>query len=192
MRKHRTEWGWLVSRRRRRCAERESSVLGAGLWTSVEFFGRSCCRGRKTRLQLRSSLTTSAKKVFGKQRLTRLVNVSFPAPDSQPVHQAGRCNKRKLGFLFLYRHWRVSKAVMQRIANPSRAVRLRHAPPLLSPCLLSHVRHIRPPSLRQCTFGPGGEIGRHSGLKICFVKSFLLELPSQKVNSDNSLRASEL
>lgn len=40
--------------------------------------------------------------------------------------------------------------------------------------------------------GPGGEMGRHSGLKICFVKSFLLELPSQKVNSDNSLRASEL
>ena len=55
-----------------------------------------------------------------------------------------------------------------------------------------NVRHIRPPSLRQCTFGPGGEIGRHSGLKICFVKSFLLELPSQKVNSDNGLRASEL
>ena len=39
---------------------------------------------------------------------------------------------------------------------------------------------------------PGGEIGRRIGLKICFVKSFLLELPSQKVNSDNSLRASEL
>lgn len=39
---------------------------------------------------------------------------------------------------------------------------------------------------------PDGEMGRHSGLKICFVKSFLLELPSQKVNSDNSLRASEL
>lgn len=37
--------------------------------------------------------------------------------------------------------------------------------------------------------GPGGEMGRHSGLKICFVKSFLLELPSQKVNSDNSLRS---
>ena len=39
---------------------------------------------------------------------------------------------------------------------------------------------------------PDGEIGRHCGLKICFVKSFLLELPSQKVNSDNGLRASEL
>ncbi len=41
-------------------------------------------------------------------------------------------------------------------------------------------------------FGPGGETGRRKGLKICFVKSFLLELPSQKVNSDNGLRASEL
>lgn len=39
---------------------------------------------------------------------------------------------------------------------------------------------------------PDGEIGRRKGLKICFVKSFLLELPSQKVNSDNGLRASEL
>ena len=34
------------------------------------------------RLQLRSSLVKPAKKVIGKQRLTVLVNVSFPAPDS--------------------------------------------------------------------------------------------------------------
>lgn len=32
------------------------------------------------RLQLRSSLVKPAKKVIGKQRLTVLVNVSFPAP----------------------------------------------------------------------------------------------------------------
>lgn len=34
------------------------------------------------RLQLRSSLVKPAKKVIGKQRLTVLVNVSFPAPIS--------------------------------------------------------------------------------------------------------------
>lgn len=33
------------------------------------------------RLQLRSSLVKPAKKVIGKQRLTVLVNVSFPAPE---------------------------------------------------------------------------------------------------------------
>ena len=33
------------------------------------------------RLQLRSSLVKPAKKVIGKQRLTVLVNVSFPAPN---------------------------------------------------------------------------------------------------------------
>ncbi|WP_343928676.1 hypothetical protein [Pigmentiphaga daeguensis] len=52
-------------------------VLGRQ-WRSLDAI---CCRGRKIRLQLRSSLATSAKKVFGKQRLTRLVHVSFPAPD---------------------------------------------------------------------------------------------------------------
>jgi hypothetical protein len=36
---------------------------------------------------------------------------------------------------------------------------------------------------------PDGEIGRHKGLKICFVKSFLLSPPVRKVNSDNGLRA---
>lgn len=41
-------------------------------------------------------------------------------------------------------------------------------------------------------YRPNGEIGRRRRLKICFVKSFLLELPNQKVNSDNGLRASEL
>lgn len=45
---------------------------------------------------------------------------------------------------------------------------------------------------RRRAAGPDGETGRRIGLKICFVKSFLLELPSQKVNSDNGLRASEL
>lgn len=35
------------------------------------------------RLQLRSSLVKPAKKVIGKQRLTVLVNVSFPAPGSR-------------------------------------------------------------------------------------------------------------
>lgn len=35
------------------------------------------------RLQLRSSLVKPAKKVIGKQRLTVLVNVSFPAPNSK-------------------------------------------------------------------------------------------------------------
>ena len=35
------------------------------------------------RLQLRSSLGKTAEKVIGKQRLTVLVNVSFPAPDAE-------------------------------------------------------------------------------------------------------------
>lgn len=38
------------------------------------------------RLQLRSSLVKPAKKVIGKQRLTVLVNVSFPAPCSDRPH----------------------------------------------------------------------------------------------------------
>lgn len=38
------------------------------------------------RLQLRSSLVKPAKKVIGKQRLTVLVNVSFPAPDFKKKH----------------------------------------------------------------------------------------------------------
>ena len=88
-------WGASSSPRGWRCAGCGSGAWSVRLWTSMDFFGRTCCRGRKTRLQLRSSLATSAKKVFGKQRLTRLVNVSFPAPDSQPVHQAGRCKKKE-------------------------------------------------------------------------------------------------
>ena len=66
------------------------------------------------RLQLRSSLVKPAKKVIGKQRLTVLVNVSFPAPVEHVVVKAGRG----------------SKAVMHRIANPCRSVRLRPAPPI--------------------------------------------------------------
>ena len=72
----RVRWG-------RGCTECSAGVLRVGLWMSVDFFGRTCCRGPKIRLQLRSSLATSAKKVFGKQRLTSLVNVSFPAPNSK-------------------------------------------------------------------------------------------------------------
>ena len=139
-----------------------------------------------------SSLITTVEKVIGKQRLSALVHDSFPAPKFAAGHQAGGCIKRKLGFLFLYSPRRDSKAVMQRIANPSSPVRLRIAPPLFLPPLTFLSPRGGLPSLRQCTLGPGGETGRHSGLKICFVKSFLLELPSQKVNSDNSLRASEL
>ncbi len=76
-------WGASSSPRGWRCAGCGSGAWSVRLWTSMDFFGRTCCRGRKTRLQLRSSLATSAKKVFGKQRLTRLVNVSFPAPNSK-------------------------------------------------------------------------------------------------------------
>ncbi|HFH3192861.1 TPA: hypothetical protein ACGJU9_006206, partial [Pseudomonas aeruginosa] len=38
---------------------------------------------------------------------------------------------------------------------------------------------------------PDGEIGRRKGLKICFVKSFLLLPPSRKVNSGKDLGASK-
>src|SRR3546814_14850558 len=44
-------------------------------WNSLDDL---CWRGRKNRLQSRSSLVTSAKKELGNQRLTALVNVSFP------------------------------------------------------------------------------------------------------------------
>ncbi len=40
------------------------------------------------RLQLRSSLVKPAKKVIGKQRLTVLVNVSFPAPKFESAFRA--------------------------------------------------------------------------------------------------------
>ncbi len=56
-------------------------------WTSLNDLG---CRGQKTRLQLRSSLTTLAKKVIGKQRLTVLVNVSSPAPSIPRENVASR------------------------------------------------------------------------------------------------------
>ncbi len=42
-----------------------------------------------------------------------------------------------------------------------------------------------------CLQCPGGEIGRHKGLKICFVKSFSLVPPGRKVSSDNGLRTSK-
>ena len=76
------------------------------------------------RLQLRSSLVKPAKKVIGKQRLTVLVNVSFPAPIST--------KREAVASLFCQRNessWRGSKAVMPRIANPVSPVRLRTAPP---------------------------------------------------------------
>ncbi len=121
-------WGASSSPRGWRCAGCGSGAWSVRLWTSMDFFGRTCCRGRKTRLQLRSSLATSAKKVFGKQRLTRLVNVSFPAPNFWGKQKA----QPGCFPLFVYGglpRRRVSKAVMHRIANPCRSVRLRHAPP---------------------------------------------------------------
>ena len=98
-----------------------SCVLSPCLWTSVEFLGRSCCRGRKIRLQFRSSSATSAKNELGNQRLAVLVNVSFPAPNTTK-------GSAPLPF-FVKRQRRGSKAVMHRIANPCRSVRLRPAPP---------------------------------------------------------------
>jgi hypothetical protein len=61
--------------------------------------------------------------------------------------------------------WRDSKAVMQRIANPSSPVRLRIAPPV-SDSLDGTTRPALAVGLRQCLSGPGGETGRHCGLKI--------------------------
>ena len=115
------------------------------------------------------------------------VEVDGSRPFSRSKSKKG---KRQLPFFFkaLRKFWRGNKAVMYRIANPTSPVRLRAAPPDYSPvnsvagAVLFH-------NSLTC---PDGEIGRHIGLKICFVKSFLLELPSQKVNSDNGLRASEL
>ena len=72
------------------------------------------------RLQLRSSLVKPAKKVIGKQRLTVLVNVSFPAPVCKIAPQ-------KLCGAFVLRP--VGRVVMQRIANPCTPVRFRHRPP---------------------------------------------------------------
>lgn len=130
-------WGASSSPRGWRCAGCGSGAWSVRLWTSMDFFGRTCCRGRKTRLQLRSSLATSAKKVFGKQRLTRLVNVSFPAPTlDRWCHRpavAARKGKQPLPFFIGSATRRDSKAVMQRIANPSSPVRLRVAPPVIHP-----------------------------------------------------------
>ena len=53
---------------------------------------------------------------------------------------------------------RDSKAVMLWIANPARPVRLRLAPPFLPYALSGWVKNTR--------YSPGGEIGRHRGLKI--------------------------
>lgn len=86
----RVRWG-------RGCTECSAGVLRVGLWMSVDFFGRTCCRGPKIRLQLRSSLATSAKKVFGKQRLTSLVNVSFPAPGYELQAFIDACKYLKKG-----------------------------------------------------------------------------------------------
>lgn len=126
----RVRWG-------RGCTECSAGVLRVGPWMSVDFFGRTCCRGPKIRLQLRSSLATSAKKVFGKQRLTSLVNVSFPAPTlDRWCHRpavAARKGKQPLPFFIGSATRRDSKAVMQRIANPSSPVRLRVAPPVIHP-----------------------------------------------------------
>lgn len=57
------------------------------------------------RLQLRSSLVKPAKKVIGKQRLTVLVNVSFPAPDLDLQMAMGVCEsfpKRSFGSFFAF------------------------------------------------------------------------------------------
>ena len=120
------------------------------------------------RLQLRSSLVKPAKKVIGKQRLTVLVNVSFPAPNS----------KGSSGFPFFL-------------------VQRNH--PIFSDCVALvrwDVALRRRPGYAagQHALGgwrPDGEIGRHCGLKICFVKSFLLSPPSRKVNSGKDLGASK-
>ncbi len=71
---------------------------------------------------------------------------------------------------------RGSKAVMQRIANPSRAVRLRPAPPsfqcrspLRTPCLQGVFVGVSERALKKlalpCVPGLDGEIGRRSGLE---------------------------
>ena len=49
------------------------------------------------RLQLRSSLVKPAKKVIGKQRLTVLVNVSFPAPIYDLQTSTDVCKSLKRG-----------------------------------------------------------------------------------------------
>jgi len=73
---------------------------------------------------------------------------------------------------------RGSKAVMHRIANPCRSVRLRPAPPVNEApwhqrvtglfCFHAWTRTVawRQPPRIHCAAGPGGEIGRRIGLKI--------------------------
>ena len=65
----------------------------------------------------------------------------------------------------LCRMRRGNKAVMYRIANPASPVRLRAAPPS-SPWPANWPRAFLFHNALSVLFGPSGEIGRHSGLKI--------------------------
>ena len=53
---------------------------------------------------------------------------------------------------------------------------------------LHSLKHLIPGSYRDNT-GPDGEIGRHKGLKISLVKSFLLKSHGQNVKKDKALQA---
>ena len=64
-----------------------------------------------------------------------------------------------------YQGWgRLFKAVMHWIANPRRPVRLRYSPPYLK---RQQALFFLKLEALQCFKRPGGEIGRHSRLKIC-------------------------
>lgn len=146
-----------------------SGALSVRLWTSVDFFGRTRCRGRKTRLQSTSSLATSAKKEFGNQRLTVLVNVSFPAPDCDLQTSTGVCKS-------------LIKGASAPFFVPGEATEIRLQPAFLRPELrpknaggsglslgLDQYLHRRQPTLQRDKLNPkDGLTGRWTGMaKTC-------------------------
>ena len=87
-----------------------------------------------------------------------------------PFFIEGKANSADIvaGCLLVFQLCRIrrgNKAVMYRIANPASPVRLRAAPPT-SPWPANWPRAFLFHNALSMLFGPSGEIGRHSGLKI--------------------------
>ena len=111
-----------------------------------------------------------------KAGVAQLVERNLAKVEVESSRLFSRSKFYKRGTLFpLFHFRRGSKAVMHRIANPCRSVRLRPAPPVFCaicfPRLFSAVtfclRHCAPVECANSSSQrPDGETGRHKGLKI--------------------------